>query len=96
MSKVEGLESSPKEFLEGLSKKSAVSRQDLLEYGDGIFKACFVKIYGKTTSAPDRLGYLRVVVSLISALGPVIRDEELGQLKLEVADLRRIVEHRVS
>lgn len=79
---------SPAEFLEGLRSKGSISRADLLTYASEIFRIAFLKLYGKSTSAPDKLAWARVVTSCVVAVGPILRDTELDQLKVDIEQIK--------
>ena len=81
-------EKSPGEFLEGLRSKGSLSRADLLTYSGEIFRIAFLKLYGKSTSAPDKLSWARVVTSCITAVGPILKDTELDELRADVESIK--------
>jgi len=79
---------SPTEYIEIVKQKGRLSRHDLLDYADSVFKLAFEKIYQKNTSAPDKLGWARIINGTIASVSPVLRDTEVDQLRADVEAIK--------
>jgi len=79
-----GLEGSLKD-LESAAK--GLSREDLIEAGGRVLEMALSRMEGRYTKNTERIKWARIVASIISATGGVMRDRQLDELEARISRL---------
>lgn len=67
----------------------SLTREDLLEAGARVLDMALERMSGRYTKNAERLGWARVVASVMSAASGVLRDSDLDELKVRLEKLER-------
>ena len=70
--------------------KKPIKREDLLSAGALALDQAIERLQGRYTSKPDRLALMRVVSQLIPALGGVLKDVDLDDLRRRIEALEEL------
>lgn len=65
----------------------ALEREDLIEAGGRVLDIALERMEGRYTRNPERIKWARIVASIISAVGGILRDVDLDELKARVEKL---------